>query len=375
MKQPDTRPNCIRTGLRIFVSAGELSGDIILAEVIAEIFKITGKLEIKGLSGPYSKELGVQSLLPIEECAVNGISDVIKQAHNLFPLIGRMKKAMLAFNPHLVILVDYPGLNLKLLSLCRKKGLHVYYICPPQYWAYRNRKARIFCDIDVHVQYPMEKASYVKNGARVTQSHFFQKTAASNHKKTLICLCPGSRKFIVQRNLPYYLKVVNSLNKSTIGQFEPAILIPEYLHDFSRALMKSYNIPQLRIFHDKEDIWPRTALAIANPGTITMELALRRIPAIVIGIIDSLTYYLGKLRLKARHLSLPNIITGREFYPEYVFPAWRMPLQSANLADTFETRTPLDEIDWEELIGPDTGAKDAAHNCLSLLDTQICKNL
>lgn len=369
---------------RVFVSAGEASGDAILGQVLARLRASHPDLELAGLGGPAATACGLTPLFPLDRTAFSGVWDVIANSPFALRMLRTALREMRRFRPQLVLLVDYPGLNLRLAREARRLGIPVHFIAPPQAWAYRDparklRRARAaLAGCSVQPLFPFEERYWTGGGVSVSIGHFHATVPETLPKSGLICLCPGSRRPVMRRNLPVWLRL---MREAGIPANAPiALLSPRYLAAEAEVLVLRHapeRVGSLAVRSDKEAVLAEASRAIAFPGTITLELARRRVPALVLAILDPLTFAIGRRLLHSRSLSLPSLLAGEAFSPE-----WTGPLPGPD-AMTFralwngvgDARMPDPDREarlarLEARIGPGIGAEVAAHACRELLSAR-----
>jgi lipid-A-disaccharide synthase len=364
-------------------------------------------------------------MFPIRDTAFSGAWDVVRKAFFALRMYRSALAGMRRFRPHLVLLVDYPGLNLRLAHAARSLGFPVCFVAPPQAWVYRRpaRKLRRATEAlrgcHVHVLFPFEAAAFAATAAGVSAGHFLATAGMrapvpasavlpTPHaaERNRLLLCPGSRLDVLRRNLPAWIALLarpdarNGIRTSAVPASPAAIslLVPEHLAAEARLLIGSVSagpgalalpvIPDIRIRTDRESAFAEARHAIAFPGTITLELALARIPTLVMAILDPLTLALGRRLLGDSPLALPNLLAGEELFPEW---AGLFPGPDAALFRKLERRRdrlftgPADPVDpangiprWtvamEKLtarMGPGTGAQVVCDLCSDLLQNRM----
>ena len=308
--------------MKVFVGAGEASGDQILAALLRGLREECAArglpLEVSGFGGARCEAQGLRSLVPLRDLAVNGLFDVLRRLLFLAPAYARLRRALAAFRPDLVLLVDYPGMNLGLAREARARGIPVHFVAPPQLWAYRAPGARLrrlrrsLAGASLQFLFPFETLPYLPWNGRVSQGHFFPEPAFDPPRGTRLLLCPGSRRGVMTRNLPLWLDNVETF----FGTLEGVdVLVPEYLRE--EALRISEVRGSAQILTDRDMAFARAGAAIAFPGTITLELFLRRIPTRAWAVVDPLTRWIGRRSLRGPHLSLPNVLAAQEIVTEW----------------------------------------------------------
>jgi lipid-A-disaccharide synthase len=392
MSLPPGRP------VRLFVSAGEVSGDKILGATLARLrAELTG-LELAGLGGPLAEAQGLKPLFPISRTAFSGAWDVMARAPYAVWLYFAAARALRVFRPDLVLLIDYPGLNLRLARLARSLRIPVHCIAPPQAWAYRDperklRKARAaLAGCSVQPLYAFEAGDWATGGEPPATGHFQDTVPMRLPKGGPIALCPGSRLPVLRRNLPVWLRL---LDAAGVPRETPmAIAVPEFLAEEAARLARENAparwaegevaaaaaaqaegtgaAPGLQVRTDLERVMAEAPRALAFPGTITLELARNRVPTLVLAVIDPLTYALGRRLLAGRRLALPNLILGENLFPEWAGVAPGP--DPAAFRALWEGLPAAGEIDWEGKLdaleakmGAGNGAEVAARACRNLL--------
>ncbi len=293
----------------IFISAVEESGAEIMQKIISEFQSQGLHFEYRGLMN--SSE-NFKSMFPIHLLSRNGLWDVLFIFPTYIKVLLRCFWSLWRNSPQLAIFVDFPVFNKILAKFCLKIKVPVYYISPPQVWAYQKEKVNpLFERIPVQVLFPFEVIYYQSRGIKVSQAHFFEVEKKEN-LKTGIGLFPGSRYPVIRRNLPDMLKIIR--NKNKLQQIN--IVLPIEFHD---KIKKRIDCSQISFFSSLDAISGNINRAISFPGTMTLYLALKGIPTFVMGRIDFLTFYLMKSRIKTKWLSLPNILWKKQVFPEIIY--------------------------------------------------------
>jgi len=380
--------------MKVFAGAGESSGDRILAALLHGLRGPFPDMEVRGFGGPLSRMQGLNSLFPMEKMAVNGVGDVLQRGAFLASAYVRLRKLLRDFRPDLVLLADYPGMNVGLARHALALGHRVHFVAPPQLWAYRDAEARVqrlkrsLKGASLQVLFPFEEEAYSSFGGPLCQGHFFAQSAGQagqesfSHENTLpvlptpstkpqetrnrLLLCPGSRAAIVRRNLSLWLDHLSTSD----GALDVDILTPEFLVSQVKEIIRDrFGIVVLT---SPEKAFSRAACAIAFPGTMTLELFLRRIPTKVWAVLDPLTLWSGRRKLHPGFIALPNILLGRAAFPEWVGMARdfaRTPPPLALSGDAFlgEPVAVEDLVALDEKMGSPEGVAVGVHACLELL--------
>ncbi len=360
--------------MKIFVGAGEASGDRILASLLQGLRSRFSDLEITGFGGPLSLAQGLQSMGPIEHLAVNGVGDLFRHGISLAQSYFHFKRALRMFKPDLVLLVDYPGMNVGLVREALRLGYPVHYVAPPQLWAYRNLQSRLLRlrralrGASLQVLFPFEKQCYTPWVTKLCQGHFFSPPSISPPTGNRLLLCPGSRREVVRRNLPLWLKRLSDWP----GGID--ILTPEFLaRDLEKIILKNPPVvvpvetPRIEVLTDPSKAFSRASVAISFPGTMTMDLVLHRIPTSVWAVLDPLTLWAGRRKLWSEFTALPNLLLEREIFPEWVGTKRDFKRNPPPLLSTLPPVSNVDLAAIEEKMGSSSGMETGVKACLELL--------
>ncbi|MCC7158817.1 MAG: lipid-A-disaccharide synthase [Ignavibacteria bacterium] len=317
---------------RVFISAGELSGDMHGASLISEIQKkLHGTtVHFSGLGGNLMAEQGFKSLYDIKELATVGFVDVIKKYGFFKKVIADCVKFVKDTNPDVVVLIDYPGFNIRLAEELKEfyKNRIIYYISP-QLWAWHERrvnKIRKFTD-KMLVVFPFEVDFYKKHSVDavyvghplVKKIRNFLDTAPPAVKKVsdekIITILPGSREGEIRQHMPVIIEVLKLVKK----QFKLRVNISAapgnlaVINEFSESIGE-YNVVTGSMYNYIQN----SDLVLTKAGTSTMECALIGTPHLIFYKTSPFNYYLLKPIVKVNKLGIVNIISGKDVIKEFV---------------------------------------------------------
>ncbi|MEI8012573.1 MAG: lipid-A-disaccharide synthase [Candidatus Omnitrophota bacterium] len=315
----------------LLIVAGEESGDMRAAALVREIKALCPGTRFIGIGGNRCREAGVDTFTDITELAVIGFTEVIKNFARIKRVFNLTLTRALAERPQAVILVDYPGFNLRLAQELKKNGIKVIYYISPQVWAWKESRVKTIKNTVARmmVLFPFEKDLYARHGYTADlvghplvdevradiPRHEFLTHAGLDHQKKVIALLPGSRTKEISRHLPVML--------------EAARIILKKNPDIQFILLKAKNLgqecfsPWLSIAPEKliitEDYYNALGACdsgIVCSGTATLETALMGKPMTVVYKTSWLTWYLGKLLVKIPCIALVNIVAGHKIVEE-----------------------------------------------------------
>ncbi|MCF7809452.1 lipid-A-disaccharide synthase [bacterium] len=313
----------------ILIIAGEVSGDLHAAPVVAEMKKLNPNLTFTGTGGPQMSNEGVHLLADIDELAVMGFSGIIQ----MLPKLIKLKKSILKFvkshNVRLVILVDYPGFNLNLAGALKKlnnppKILH--YIAP-QVWAWRAGRIKLIKRIidKMAVVFPFELDIFRRGGVDVEfvghplideLSKYSSDTEVNNDKANLLALLPGSREQEIRRHLPIMIKAAEMLLSKDTNLSVGIGCAPEIKSSLYKTFVREHE--RLILFNDSKQLLKQASIAAVCSGTATLEAALLNIPQVVVYRTSTLNYILAKRLIKLKNIALVNVTAGKKIVPELI---------------------------------------------------------
>lgn len=305
--------------MKIFVSTGEVSGDLHLSYLAKVIQNKYPDCSLYGVAGQHSREVGVHIIQDTQELAVMGFLEVIKKYRYLK---GKMEEYLHFIEEEKiekVLLIDYGGFHLKFLKALKEKfpEVKVYYYIPPKIWIWgKGRLKTLRLADEIMVIFPWEVDFYKREGVKV---HYFgnplvEKNPARKEKGSKILLLPGSRKQELHSILPMYFDLVQ---RHPEIQFIMKLANKEGLSFFSGEWTKFSNL-EFNFSEDLSTVIGETLLAIAVSGTVTLELALLNVPSIVVYKTSILNYFIAKYILKVGYISLPNLVLNEEIFSELI---------------------------------------------------------
>jgi lipid-A-disaccharide synthase len=308
----------------IFIIAGEASGDLHGANLVKELvltsqkLETFKKLEIAAWGGDKMKSAGATVLKHYRELAFMGFGEVIMNLPFIIRNFGLVKKQIKELNPKVVVLIDYPGFNLRLLPWLKENGFIIIYYIAPQAWAWKEGRVKKMAKyIDkLLVILPFEEEFFKSRGVNTEfVGHPLLQVRSCEIKvksKKRIALLPGSRKQEVENILPEMLRV-----QSEISDYEFVIAGMSHLGiEFYQKIIGDKNVS---IEMDcADEIIASSHLALVSSGTATLQTALNNIPQIVCYKSSWINYQLGKRLIKVKFISLVNLIFGREIVTELI---------------------------------------------------------
>ncbi|MBP7498060.1 MAG: lipid-A-disaccharide synthase, partial [Bacteroidales bacterium] len=308
--------------------AGEASGDMHSANLVKELKKIDKDAVLRGWGGALMKKQGVDIVKNYKDTAFMGFVEVIKHIRTILKNINFCKEDILFYKPDALILVDYPGFNLRIAKFAYKNKIKVFYYISPQVWAWKTSRVRQIKKYvnRMFVVLPFEKEFYKKYNYEVDYvghpllDEILSNTdyeSKSNHFKELsalpiIALIPGSRKQEIVKMLPGMLKMVEQY-KDYHFVVTAVSSIPASIYN---NLCDNYKVSI--IYDDFYSVLSVAKAALVTSGTAALETALFGVPEIVCYKANYISYLLAKFLIKVKYISLVNLIMNKKIISELI---------------------------------------------------------
>ncbi len=314
----------------IYIVAGEPSGDLLAAALAKAIFANKPDIVIAGVGGMYMRTASVVVEEDMDILSIIGLAEVIKDLRQILSLMHRVRQRLLTNKPDVLVLIDAPGFNLRLANWAHKHGIKVFYLVSPQVWAWKPGRIKIIKRVVAFmaVLLPFEVDLYNKYGVpNLLIKHPLYDAAkvpvitadimtrfALNADKPILVLMPGSRKDEVRRHLQLMYAAYKKL-RSSIPDLQCICLRAANLAESQYSAILSDNAVKL-IAANNHEILSVATVAIVASGTATLEVALHKVPMVVIYKTSNITYQVCKLVVKVPYISLCNWVLGAKVVPE-----------------------------------------------------------
>ncbi len=309
---------------KIFIIAGEVSGDVLGAKIMREMPSV----EFVGIGGQNMAAVGLKSLFSMSDLAVLGIFEVLAHAHTLTQRINQTVDAIIKEQPDIVLTIDSPGFAKAVIKKVKKqsdvKSIRFYHVVAPQVWAWGKWRAKKYAKIfdKLYAFFDFEVPFFTKFGLNtIAVGHpiadGLDKYKAVKTDEKIIALVPGSRMNEVKKLLPVFQKTVDMLTKCGYKQYKFVIPTVETTDKYIKKHIKNWNIkPEIILANQRYELYANTYIAVVASGTVSAELAIMHIPTIVVYKMNPLTVALGHILLKIKWVSLVNILLNKMIYPE-----------------------------------------------------------
>ena len=312
--------------MKYYIIAGEASGDLHGSNLIRELKKADPNADIRCWGGHKMEAAGAVLVKHYRDLAFMGFAEVIKNLRTILRNLSFCKQDILDYKPDTLVLIDYPGFNLRIAKWARQQGLKIIYYISPQVWAWKENRVKMMKEsIDkMLVILPFEK-TYFKDkwnwdvdyvGHPLVEEinrHKTNSTGLDTPYNSIIALLPGSRKQEIEKKLPVMLGVSPYfLDYQFIVARAPGVE-----DSFYEQLIRDY--PNVSYVTDRTyDLLSKAKAALVTSGTATLETALFGVPEVVCYKGSFLSYEIGKRLVKVKYISLVNLIMDKLVVKELI---------------------------------------------------------
>lgn len=316
--------------MKYYIIVGEASGDLHASNLMKSLKNHDSTAEFRFWGGDLMHAQSGSIVKHYRDLAFMGFAEVILNLRTILNNLDFCKKDILTFKPDLLILVDYPGFNMRIAEFAKKNNIKVHYYISPQIWAWKeNRIKKIKRDVDkMYVILPFEKPFYEEK--HQFPVHFvghplldaisdnlkphemeFRKTYQLG-EKPIIALLPGSRKQEINKMLSVMLEMIDDF-----PDYEFVIAgAPSQEFEFYQSFLKNYKVKF--ISNKTYDLLANSYAALVTSGTATLETALFKVPQVVCYKANAVSYFIAKRLVNLKFISLVNLIMDKEVVVELI---------------------------------------------------------
>ncbi|MCB0656990.1 MAG: lipid-A-disaccharide synthase [Saprospiraceae bacterium] len=314
--------------MRYYIIAGEASGDLHGSNLIRSIRDLDQDNQIWAWGGEKMEAAGAMLRKHYKDLAFMGFVEVIRHLPTILRNITFCKKDIADFNPDALILIDYPGFNMRIAKWAKEEGIPVYYYISPQIWAWKEKRGyalkasvrKMLCILpfepDFYLRFGMEVV-YVGHPLLDVIPAYQAEPVELPEDKPLILLMPGSRRQEIERMLPLQLLIVKQFpdHRFVIAgvPHQPETLYSGLIH---QAGLPESEVPV--ITGRTYDLLSQAKGAVVTSGTATLETALFGVPLIVVYKGSPLSYQIARRLIRVKYISLVNLILDAPVVPELI---------------------------------------------------------
>ena len=319
--------------VKIFISAGELSGDILGEGLIIQLKKMTNNnIEIFGVGGDKMISQGLKPIFNIKFLSIMGIFEVLLKIPKILKLLKITKRKIIEINPDIVITIDAPGFNFRLQKSIKNLNFKQIHYVAPSVWAWKSYRAKKITKFLDHllVLFPFERKFFIKEGLSTTfvghpiafddnfnKNTFFVEKSLNDKFLKKIAILPGSRLGEIKKLMPVFIKTAHLLNKDynsikfyivTLSEYKP--IIDKY---FKNSNLNYYITAN---HEERYNIYTKVDFVLCASGTVTMEVAKASTAMLVVYKLNFITWAIVKALVKVNTATIINILLKENVVPE-----------------------------------------------------------
>lgn len=359
--------------MRYYIIAGEPSGDLHGSNLMKEILKQDNEADFRFFGGDKMKALGGSLVKHYREMAFMGFVEVVKNLPAILKNLKKAKEDVLHFKPDVLVLIDYPGFNLKIARFAKENGIKVHYYISPKVWAWKeNRVKSIKKYVDRMITIlPFETEFYDKHQYKVDyvgnplldEIGSYQLTASKiSSSKPILAILPGSRKQELENMLPIMAEAAQSFASNYSIYLA---CTPNFSKEYYKSLLGDLKV-EFRV-DQTYDILNSASLAMVTSGTATLETGIFEVPQVVCYKGNKVTIWIARKLVKLKYISLVNLILDKLVVRELIQEELTAENISAELRK-FETTEGLEKIkDDYRILNQELGGKGASQRAAEII--------
>ena len=319
--------------IKIFIIAGELSGDILGGDLLIQLRGLTNNnIEIYGVGGDKMAAQGLVSIFDIRLLSIMGIFEVLSKIPRILKLLKLAKNKIIEIKPDIVITIDAPGFNFRLQKSIKKLNIKQIHYVAPSVWAWKSYRAKKIAKYLDHllVLFPFEKKFFIKEGLNTTfvghsiafdskfiNNSFYMEKSLKNNSIKKIALLPGSRLGEIEKLMPVFINSAKLLNNNYKSIKFYVVTLEQYKTQIEQYFNKTnldYYITDKQ--EEKYNIYSNVDFVLCASGTVTMEVAKASTAMLVVYKLNIITWMIVKALVKVKTATILNILLKENIIPE-----------------------------------------------------------
>ncbi|MFN2458157.1 MAG: lipid-A-disaccharide synthase [Chitinophagaceae bacterium] len=311
--------------MKYYIIAGEASGDLHGGNLITELKKLDANVQVHCWGGNQMESAGATLVKHYKDLAFMGFAEVVKNLPAILKNIKFCKQDISHFQPDVLVLIDYPGFNLRIARWAKENGFKVIYYISPQVWAWKESRVKLIKKVvdKMLVILPFEKKFYDKWDykveyighplVQVINKFLKQQTAKLQREKPVVALLPGSRKQEIAAKLPIMLQASKNFSNYQFVLARAASIDDEFYQHYLKEYPKITSAK-----NETYKLLSSATAALVTSGTATLEAALFNVPQVVCYKGSYISYHIAKRLVKIKYISLVNLIMDKPVVKELI---------------------------------------------------------
>ena len=325
----------VMSGRYIFIVSGEASGDLHGSRLAQEIKRLDPDCRLVGIGGPKMRTAGVELIYSLEDFAFLGFSEVLRHLPFILSVYRGLDRLFRHDRPDAVVLIDYPGFNIRLAKKLKKKNIPILYYISPQVWAWQPHRARLISRLvdRLAVVLPFESDFYRRRTgfrphfvghpllevvrSEVSRDQFCRRWKL-NPQQPIIGLLPGSRAQEIEHLLPDMLSAVRRLQRDTPVLQAVVGAVATFPEKRYREMIGISGVKASLVTDVSYDLMRHARLLLVASGTATLEAAISGTPMVILYRMSLFSWLIARLMVRVPYIGLVNLVAGRKIVPELV---------------------------------------------------------
>jgi lipid-A-disaccharide synthase len=316
---------------RVMIIAGEASGDLHGSGVVRELKRLQPGIDVYGVGGDKMQNAGMEIIYHIRDLGFMGFFEVLQHLPFIKTMERTLEQVVKFKRPDVLVLIDYPGFNLRFARIAKRYNVKIVYYISPQIWAWhksRVKTIRQFVDLML-VIFPFEEKFYREErvpvefvghplleviASSLSRKEFCKKFSLDEQKK-IIALLPGSRKQEIENIFPAMLDAARFIEAKTECEIVVGVA-PTLDEQYLKTLYRLGSVHLIKGW--TYDVMANADLAVVTSGTATLETACFGTPMVVVYKTSWPTYWIGRMLVRVKNIGLVNIVAGEKIVPEFI---------------------------------------------------------
>ncbi|MCW3089601.1 MAG: lipid-A-disaccharide synthase [Ferruginibacter sp.] len=311
--------------MKYYIIAGEASGDLHGSNLVKELKLLDLAADFRCWGGDKMEAAGAKLVMHYRQLAFMGFIEVIKNLRTIFRNLAFCKEDIVQYKPDILVLIDYPGFNLRIAAWAKRQNIKVIFYISPQVWAWKESRVKaIKRDVDkMLVILPFETAFYKKWNfeveyvghplVQVIDEFRAENVRAETDNSAVIALLPGSRKQEILKKLPVMLAVANDFPDYSFVVAKAPGIEPAF---YDELLAPYKNVSS--VINQTYPLLAKSRAALVTSGTATLETALFGVPEVVCYKGNPISFHIAKRLIRIKYICLVNLIMDKEVVKELI---------------------------------------------------------
>ena len=304
----------------VFIICGERSGDLHGSHLIKELLSFNPDMKIHFWGGELMEKAGGVLLENYKNYNLMGFWEVITRVGFIYKKLELCKEHILKYNPSIILLIDFPGFNMRIAKFSKRNGFKVHYYIPPKVWAWNRKRAyklskysdKIYSILPFEVNFFRKYNCNIKYVGNPIVQYLNKKSADIKRNKNIISLLPGSRNSELKYSVPIFKKIIEKLSEYKFKVCAVDNVDQKFYREFN-------NFSNAELVYDNTyKVVSSSKLSIVMSGTASLEVAFTETPQVVVYKTSKISFLIARFLVKVKYISLVNLILNKRLVKELI---------------------------------------------------------